>query len=342
MPSSRFSRLTEIILALFFGLVSFVGFMGISASLLIPSGEMQRASPEMAPLFLGPLFAGMGSLAILWIRNRARLAWKSAVAAIALWTIGLHSLGFGGMAVFLPGSYDFMTNLGYSIALCLAPGSLLTLSGLAVLGYEYRRSRQHETPDRVAADMSPGALNRADKVRRAAEYRTSIVNQIKRQRTLGFAPQINPIISKLDQWIARLRQLGDRLSAFEADAIIQRDLKDIPATITRLTTQLAAEADPQIRAQIQATLASYQEHQKHLETLISLMRRTDLEFDKTLASMGAIYSGLQVLDARDIDSDRATRLDADIGEQVNQLGDLLAAMDDTYRSTAGFENKAAS
>jgi hypothetical protein len=341
MSSSHFSRLIEITLALFFGLVSFAGFMGISASLLIPSSETGRASPEMAPLFMGPLFAGLGSLAIMWIRNRARLAWKSAVAAIALWTIGLHSLGFGGMAVFLTGSYDFMTNLSFSVALCLAPGSLLTLLGLAVLGYEYRRARQLETPDRVAADMSPGALNRADKVRRAAEYRTSIVNRIKRLRTPGFAFQVNPIVSKLDQWVARLRQLGDRLSAFEADAIIQRDLKDIPAIIARLTTQLEAEADPQIRAQVQAALASYQEHRKHLETLVSLMRRTDLEFDKTLASMGAIYSGLQVLDARDIDSDRATRLDADIGEQVNQLGDLLAAMDDTYRSTAGFENKTA-
>ncbi len=175
MSPSRSSRLIEIILAPFFGLVSFVGFIGIWNSQLIPSSKAGRVSLEMAPLFLflGPLFAGLGSLAIIWIRNRARLAWKPAIAAMALWTIGLHSLGLGGMAVFLPGPYDFMTNLGYSIALCLAPGSLLTLLGLAILGYEYRRSRQHETLDHAAADLSSGALSQAemdDTYRSAADF----------------------------------------------------------------------------------------------------------------------------------------------------------------------------
>ena len=65
------------------------------------------------------------------------------------------------------------------------------------------------------------------------------------------------------------------------------------------------------------------------------MRRTNLEFDRTLASMGAIYSGLQLLDAKDVDSDRATHLNADIEEQVNLLGDILSALDDVYRDSSG-------
>jgi len=75
--------------------------------------------------------------------------------------------------------------------------------------------------------------------------------------------------------------------------------------------------------------------QNQLDALVKLMHRTELEIDKTLASMASIYSRLQLLGAKEIDSNRANRLKTDIEEQVNLLGDILSALDDVYRDSSG-------
>jgi hypothetical protein len=83
------------------------------------------------------------------------------------------------------------------------------------------------------------------------------------------------------------------------------------------------------------TLAGHQEHQRQLKALTDLIHRTELEIDETLANIGAIYSQLQQLEFKDIESSRAKRLSADIDEQAARLGDLLAAVDEVYRDRLG-------
>jgi hypothetical protein len=60
------------------------------------------------------------------------------------------------------------------------------------------------------------------------------------------------------------------------------------------------------------------------------MRRTELDIDETLAAIGAIYSQLQLLGAKGIDSQRIRRLTASVDEQAQHLEDLLEAMDEVY------------
>jgi chromosome segregation ATPase len=141
--------------------------------------------------------------------------------------------------------------------------------------------------------------------------------------------------NKLDQWENHLRQLVNRLNDFEANRVIQRDIREVPAAITRLQAQLGSETNPQVRAQMEETLAGYQEHQRQLDSLVMVMRRTELEIDETLAEIGVIYSRLQLLEAKEIDSNRASRLSADIEEQTDRLSDLLSAMDEVYESSGG-------
>lgn len=102
--------------------------------------------------------------------------------------------------------------------------------------------------------------------------------------------------------------------------------------ISLLEEQLEAEDDPEVRKEILETLARSQDHQRQLDSLVKVMRRTELDIDETLAAIGAIYSQLQLLGAKDIDSQRASRLSAGIEEQVHRLDDLLEAMDDVYDS----------
>jgi hypothetical protein len=63
------------------------------------------------------------------------------------------------------------------------------------------------------------------------------------------------------------------------------------------------------------------------------MRRTRLQLDDTLASMGTIYSQVQMLDAMDIDGVRATQIADEIEDEVARLNDLLAAFGETNNAS---------
>jgi hypothetical protein len=52
--------------------------------------------------------------------------------------------------------------------------------------------------------------------------------------------------------------------------------------------------------------------------------------ENTLSALGTIYSQTMLIGARDIDSGRARRLRQEIVEEVEDLGDILAAMEEVY------------
>ena len=136
------------------------------------------------------------------------------------------------------------------------------------------------------------------------------------------------ILPRLEGWEARVGQLADRLTNFETDKLIQRDIKEVPSNIERMQSLWEAETDSATRKQIERTLGGYKEQQAQLEALAKLMRRTRFVLDDTLAAMGTIYSQVQVLDAMDIDSARAARIGDEIQEQVDKLNDVLSAFSD--------------
>ncbi|RMF00217.1 MAG: hypothetical protein D6768_13325, partial [Chloroflexi bacterium] len=173
------------------------------------------------------------------------------------------------------------------------------------------------------------------KLRRAADYRKQIDRLIKQHKNGPFADQLAPISQNLGRWENHLRQLARRVQDFESNPVLQRDLQEVPAAIERLENQRAAEGNPQIQAEIDEALAGYHAHQAQLAKLTTLMRRTELDIDETLAAIGAIHSQVQLLDANQIDRARAKRLSADVSEEALRLDDLLAAMDEVYDESAG-------
>jgi hypothetical protein len=290
---------------------------------------------ELFPACLGMLFAGATSMGLIWARKRQVPASAWLAAGIALWFFGLNILGWGGFAMLSPDERSFTENLGYSIALCFAPGGFLTVLGLILYGYDYRRGLKAAVMADEQAGTSTGQQDgRFAKIQWATEYRTAIFNLIEQHKETAFADQLAPIKTRLDRWETHLRELTEKLTAFEANRIIQRDLRDVPAAIQRLQTQLEAEADPKVRDEIAETLDRYREHQLQLAALMNLMRRTELDIDETVAAMGAIYSQMQLLDIKKIDHHRAKRLSADIEEQADHLNDLLLAMDEVYGDSA--------
>jgi uncharacterized membrane protein HdeD (DUF308 family) len=123
------------------------------------AGVMAIAEPgednlAMALLFFGLTLAGGGSIAMIAMRQRYKLGWPMLLVAVILWSIGAILFASGLMAALM---YDepnqFMSNLGYSVGLCIGPGGFLALIGLFLFGYEaYRETGKGEdetepTPD---------------------------------------------------------------------------------------------------------------------------------------------------------------------------------------------------
>jgi hypothetical protein len=168
---------------------------------------------------------------------------------------------------------------------------------------------------------------------RAAAYRRRIQSIIRGRRPGPLADMMATVVGNLQQWEERVDQLADRLTTFERDTIIQRDIAEVPANIIRLRDRIAVEPDAGFQAQMARTLAGYESQQAMLDTLVRLMRRTRLLLDDTLVAMGTVYSQVRVIDAIDIDSAQTLRIAEELDEQVKRLNDLLAVLGDAYRGT---------
>ncbi|MCU0502223.1 MAG: hypothetical protein MUC51_10745 [Anaerolineae bacterium] len=186
-------------------------------------------------------------------------------------------------------------------------------------------------------DPSPekGARPADEYRRRAADYRKQIQGIIKSRRSGLLADRLKDVLQKLTSWEERVNQLADRLTNYERDSIIRRDFKEVPDRINRLRRQASLETDPEMRQQIERTEAATEEQYRQLETLARTMRRTRLNLDDTLASMGTIYSQVQLLNAMDIDSGRATRIAEEIDAEVMRLNDVLSALSEAYQGAEG-------
>jgi len=324
----------EIVIMTILGLISLAGVSGVFLS-FVPSSQTGEPNMALAPACLGMTFAGMTSILMIWLRKRTTSASAAFAIGVILWFIGVNILGWGGFGVLNSNDKTFAENLGFSLALCFAPGGILSLLGLAFYGYDYRRNRQMTVATDDLAVPVPTEMTQDwnDTLRRAKEYRKQIDKLLKQKKGSILASQLTQITTNLNQWLAHLEELVKSLHDFKSDQISQRDIRDVPVMIALLEEQLEAEDDPQVRKEILETLARSQDHQRQLDSLVKVMRRTELDIDETLAAIGAIYSQLQLLEAKDIDNQRASRLSADIDEQVHRLDDLIEAMDDVYDST---------
>ncbi len=329
----------EIVMMTLLGVVGLCGVMGVLMSLIPDSetGQFTLDSLSMLPPCGTMTFAGLSSIGMLWFRNRRKPAPVWTALGIVLWFIGMNILGWGIFAALNPGDQTVVENLGFSLALCFAPGGFLAVLGALFYSYDHWQGRKAFKQVEAQSAASTGPIRiRNDKLRRAGEYRAHIANILKQVGSSPLGSYLKPMANRLGQWEDHLRQLVERLNNFESDSIIQRDIKEVPVAISRLEAKLDREPDPGVRAQMQETLNGYREQQRQLDTLVAAMRRTEFEIDETLAEIGTIYSQLQLLDARDIDRNRVVRLSDDIEEQANRLGDLLEAMDEVYDSSAGF------
>jgi len=195
-----------------------------------------------------------------------------------------------------------------------------------------------ETGRRVVADMlrqqfNPRAL-RSPRVRgrmdHALEYREQIEETIRQRRGGALKAHLRETTARVDDWIAHIFNLAQRLDRYEQDPIVARDKEDIPQEVARIRQRLRRESDPSVREQMQEVIRQREAQQANLERLENTMERAEFRMEETLAALGTLYSQLLLLDAGAVDSDRAQRLRQDVADQVAALQDTIEAMDEVY------------
>jgi hypothetical protein len=165
----------------------------------------------------------------------------------------------------------------------------------------------------------------------AFDYRSRIEAAIRERRDTVLKDNLSETARQIDEWLENIYSLAQRLDRHQAEkAVLERDRKRATERLAQLEKQLRQEQNKAVRQQIETNIESLQRQLTTIDTLDSTMGRARLQLENTLSSLGTIYSQTMLIGARDIDSGRARRLRQEIVEEVEELGDILSAMEDVY------------
>jgi hypothetical protein len=197
------------------------------------------------------------------------------------------------------------------------------------------------TSQKVVADLlrqefNPGEIRSAEyrqRVEKALEYRQRIEEHVRGAKTGVLRDHLSDTTAGIADWVANVFGLAKRLDLYHNDRMLLRDRQDVPREIVGLRARLQREDDDGVRRQMQQTIASKQEQLANLERLQNMMEKAEYQLETTLTALGTVYSQLQLVQAKDIDSGRARRLREDIADQVAALQSLQETLDEVYGSS---------
>jgi uncharacterized protein YoxC len=72
-----------------------------------------------------------------------------------------------------------------------------------------------------------------------------------------------------------------------------------------------------------------------MRALDARMEQAELQLEQSMAALATVHSQVQLIDARDVDSGRSDRLEADIREQVKRLDDLISSINEISDAMSG-------
>lgn len=172
-----------------------------------------------------------------------------------------------------------------------------------------------------------------EQVKEALEYRSRITAAIRERRESVLKDNLSETAGQIDEWLESIYNLAQRLDRYQQEkAILKRDKDRATARIRELTQKVQREEDEAVRGQIQTTIENLQRQYSTILQLENTMERAQLQLETTLSSLGTIYSQTMLVGAKDIDSGRAKRLRQEISEEVQELDNILVAMDEVYAS----------
>ena len=174
------------------------------------------------------------------------------------------------------------------------------------------------------------------KLEEADQYRRRIQQLANQQGEGPLRDRMVATTSDVYEWIGNMARLAERIDTYRMDMIIKTDLQEVPKEIRALQGQYDRELDPSVKDQMAQTLESKQRQLDNLQELGRRMQRADLQLDHSLSSLGTVYAQMLLIGSKDVDSDRAARLQEDIRNEVATLDDLVESLNEVY--SEGFDD----
>lgn len=172
------------------------------------------------------------------------------------------------------------------------------------------------------------------RVEKALEYRQGIEEHVRNSEGGVLRDHLLDTTGGIADWVASVFGLAKRLDAYYHDPMLAQDRRELPQAIASLRRRLQDEDDKSVSQQLQKAITSKEEQLVNLHKLQNLMEKAEYQLETTLTALGTVYSQIQLVSAKDIDSGRAQRLRDNISDQVAELHALQETLDDVYGSSS--------
>jgi len=169
-----------------------------------------------------------------------------------------------------------------------------------------------------------------DKVDKALEYWALIDNSVEKVPEGVLRDRLENTGDEVTHWLQAVYNLAERVDKYRDNEVVKRDLKNVPLVIVDLKKKLTKEDDPEVRQQLEKTIADRERQLQTLQNLENNMEKAQYQLDSTISSLGTIYSQLLLVGSKDESGSKLNRLQEEISDQVHQLKDLTEAMDEVY------------
>ncbi|MBV7332778.1 hypothetical protein KFU94_32015 [Chloroflexi bacterium TSY] len=213
---------------------------------------------------------------------------------------------------------------------------LLGLIGLGAIVYTSLTDQENNA--QVLLDTFQGQFNLRtirdrelrSEVQSALEYQRRIDQKIREQNKGIMRDRLENTADKVNDWITNVYQLALRLDAYRKDDLLSSERQALPQDVQKFTARRKLETNEIVQNQLDEVIDSKVKQWESLRALDARMKQAELQLDQSVTALATIYSQIQLVDAQDVGSGRAERLQNDIQEQVNRLNDLVSSINDVY------------
>ena len=191
--------------------------------------------------------------------------------------------------------------------------------------------------DLLRQEFNPGDIRAAQyrqRVEKALRYRQQIEQHVRGAGPGILRDHLVDTTDAISEWVGSVFGLAKRLDSYHNDPMLSRDRRDLPREIADLRSRQQREDNEAVRQELNLAIASKREQLTNLERLQNMMEKAEYQLETTLTALGTVYSQIQLIQAKDIDSGRAQRLRGDIGDQVAALQAIQETLDEVYGGSA--------
>ena len=166
-----------------------------------------------------------------------------------------------------------------------------------------------------------------ERLRDAFEYRRNMLKLADAARG-AMRTRKRTLISDINDWIAHMYNLANRIDYFEDNDLAARDLQQVPRKIAEVKREIKADTNEQTRRDRLQQLELLQKQLISLEASARTIKRAEIHLESTLSALGTVYAQMSLLGTKDTGSTRGQRLSVEIKDEIDKLQDTIDAMDE--------------